>query len=254
MRIRNENGVALLMAMMAMLLLTALGVALVLTTSSETLIAGNYRNSGEALYAADAIVERALDSLLTVPDWNALLNGSLQSAFVDGAAGGSRTLPDGSTLDLAQVLNSANCGKATGCSASDMDAITTDRPWGTDNPRWQLYAYGRINDLLPAGAIDSGFYAIVMVGDDPSENDGNPLQDGASQSNPGSGVLAMRAEAFGPRGAHKVIELTVARTDTTDFERGYTGQRGQDEQNRGARKAAVQKPGQALTLQMIDLK
>jgi hypothetical protein len=39
-----------------------------------------------------------------------------------------------------------------------------------------------------------------------------------------------------------VIEVTVARTDTTEIERGYTGQRGQDEQNRRARKAAVQTP------------
>ena len=38
----------------------------------------------------------------------------------------------------------------------------------------------------------------------------------------------------------------VARTDTTELERGYTGQRGQDEQNRRARKAAVQTPGKAL--------
>ena len=62
----------------------------------------------------------------------------------------------------------------------------------------------------------------------------------------------MRAEAFGPRGAHKVIELTLARTDTTELERGYTGQRGQDEQNRRARKAAVQTPGKALTQQTLD--
>ena len=76
MPICNDDGVALVIAMMAMLLLAALGAALVLTTSSETVIAGNYRNSGEALYAADAIVERALDGLLTVSDWNALLNSS----------------------------------------------------------------------------------------------------------------------------------------------------------------------------------
>jgi hypothetical protein len=44
-----------------------------------------------------------------------------------------------------------------------------------------------------------------------------------------------------------VIEVTVGRTDTTELERGYTGQRGQDEQNRRARKAAVQTPGKALT-------
>jgi hypothetical protein len=60
-------------------------------------------------------------------------------------------------------------------------------------------------------------------------------------------VVAMLAYAYGPTGARRVIETTVARTDTTEIERGYTGQRGQDEQNRRARKAAVQTPGKALT-------
>ena len=50
-----------------------------------------------------------------------------------------------------------------------------------------------------------------------------------------------------------VIEMTVAKTDTTNLERGYTGQRGQDEQNRRARKAAVQTPGKALTQQEMGL-
>jgi hypothetical protein len=50
-----------------------------------------------------------------------------------------------------------------------------------------------------------------------------------------------------------VIELTVARTDTAELERGYTGQRGQDEQNRRARKAAVQTPGKALAMQTLTL-
>ena len=253
MDIRREDGVALVIAMMAMLLMMALGVALVLTTSSETIIAGNYRNSSEALYAADAALERAMDDLLTVPDWNALLDGSVQSAFIDGAPSGTRTLPDGSTIDLTQVLTMANCEKVTTCSATDMDAITTERPWGPNNPRWQLYAYSRMSDLMPPEVVDSAFYVIVMVGDDPSENDRNPLKDGVSQTNPGTGVMAMRAEAFGPRGAHKVIELTVARSDTTELERGYTGQRGQDEQNRRPRRAAVQTPGQALTMQTLDL-
>ena len=45
---------------------------------------------------------------------------------------------------------------------------------------------------------------------------------------PGTGVLAMRAEAFGPRGAHKIIEVTVARTDTTGPDHRDTAQRGRD--------------------------
>jgi len=92
-----------------------------------------------------------------------------------------------------------------------MDLVTADRPWGANNPRWQLYAYGHLRDLLSPHAVDSSYYVIVMVADDPSENDNDPLRDGADSSNPGSGVLAVRAVAFGPRGARKAIEATVAR-------------------------------------------
>jgi len=253
MDIRREDGMAIVIAMMALLLLTALGTALVMTTSTETLIAGNFRNANEGLYAADAAVERAMDDLLTVPDWNQLLSGAVQSAFIDGPPSGGRTLPDGSTLDLGQVLNMANCNKLTTCSIADMNTSTTQRPWAANNPRWQLYAYGKVSDMLPNGTINSPYYAIVMVADDPSENDGDPTKDGNNAGNPGSGVLSMRAEAFGPRGAHKVLEITVARTDTTELERGYTGQRGQDEQNRRARKSPVQTPGKALTQQNLGL-
>jgi hypothetical protein len=244
----------MIVAMMALLLMSALGIALVLTTSSETMIAGNFSNSSEALYAADAAVERSMEDILTVPDWNRLLDGSTQSAFVDGPPSGTRTLPDGSTIDLTQAINMANCQKVTTCSAADMNAVTSERPWGVNNPRWQLYSYAKLQDLLPAtDTINSPYYVMVMVADDPSDNDGDPTKDGADATNPGSGVVAMRAEAFGPRGTHKVIELTLARTDTTELERGYTGQRGQDEQNRRARKAAVQTPGKALTMQTLNM-
>jgi hypothetical protein len=253
MSIRREDGIAMIVAMMAMLLMSALGIALLMTSASETMIASNFRDGGEALYAADAVLERSLDDLLTVPDWDQLLNGSVQSAFIDGAPGGSRTLRDGSTIDLSQVRNLANCQKLTMCDAAEMNAATTERPWGPNNPRWQLYAYNNVSALMPPGTIDSAYYAVVMVADDPSENDGNPQQDGASQTNPGTGVIAMRAEAFGPKGAHKVIELTVARTDSTELERGYTGQRGQGDRIRRAHRAAVQSPGKALTMQTLDI-
>jgi len=243
----------MIVALMAMSLMVALGTALILTTVTETKIVTNFRNNSESLYAADAGLERALDDMLTIPDWNNLLNGSAKSALVDGPPTGTRTLADGAVLSLDELVNMANCQKLTACSQSDMQAVTTERPWGLNNPQWQLFAYGPLNTVLPQGGINSPWYVVVMVGDDPSENDNDPLHDGVSQSNPGSGVLAMRAEAFGPKGNHKAIELTVARTDTTELERGYTGQRGQDEQNRRARKAAVQTPGKSLTNKALTL-
>jgi hypothetical protein len=240
----------MIVALMAMLFMTALGTALMLTTATETRISNNFRHGSEALYSADGGLERSMDDLLTIADWNALLAGSATSGFIDGSPG-TRTLADGTRLDLNEVLSYANCQK-TSCSPSDYTAYSDERPWGANNPRWQLFAYGPINDVIPTATVNSPFYVVVMVGDDPSENDGNPLQDGSVASNPGTGVIGLRAEAFGPRGVHKIIEMTVARTDTTELERGYTGQRGQDEQNRRARKAAVQTPGKSLGMKTLN--
>jgi Tfp pilus assembly protein PilX len=253
---RSERGAALLIALMCLMLMTGLGLALVLTTSTETLITGNFKHGSEGMYAADAGVERVMQDLLTVPDWNAVLAGQVTSPFIDGPASGVRTMADGTTLNLAEATNMINCRKVTTCSTTEMNTSTEERPWSVDNPRWTLYAYGPLGNMLTgtlAATINSQMYVVVWVADDPSENDGNPLQDGNAQTNPGSGVLAMRAEAFGPNGTHRVIEATVARTDTSEIERGYTGQRGQDEQNRRARKAAVQTPGRAMTRQELTL-
>ena len=212
-RRRSERGVALVIALMGVLLLSALGLGLVLTTSTELLVVGNYRTSQEALYGAEAALERALPDLLTVPDWNTILAGTDRSAFIDGPPDGTRVLPDGSIIDLTKVTNVANCGKTVSCSAAELDAVTDERPWGTNNPRWTLYAYSPLRELLPTDTMNSPFYVITWVGDDPSENDGDPTTDGSLQTNPGMGVIALRSEAFGPGGTHKVIEATVARSD-----------------------------------------
>ncbi len=248
-RLHDERGVALVIALMAMLLMTALGTALVLTTMTETKIAGNYRSGAEALYAADGAVERVMQDILTVPNWDDILSGSVTSAFIDGAPSGLRTMPDGTKIDLTEATNMVRCGKLA-CSASDLTEITDERPWGLNNPKWQLYAYGPLEDMIPTGTINSRQYVIVWIADDIAENDNDPEKDGgppAAGTNLGRGVLSMLAQAWGPDGTTRTIEVTVSRTDTTELERGYTGQRGQDEQNRRSRKAPVQTPGKALT-------
>ncbi len=223
-----ERGVALIVALLAMLVMVALGAALMLAAATESRITRNFRNDIEAFYAADAVLERAVDELRAVGDWNLLLSGAARSAFVDGEPRGTRVLADGKTIDLAEVLNDANCRKVGGCSAAAMDAITAERPWGANNPRWQPFAWGYLNDLVPTVTVKSRFYALVMVADDPSECDDNPLVDGgavvscpaSAKANPGAGVIAVRAEAFGPFGSHRAVELTLAQVprgaDSTD--------------------------------------
>jgi Tfp pilus assembly protein PilX len=216
----DERGVALIVALMAMLLLTALGLALVLSTTTETMIAGSYRNGQEALYAAEAGIERSMPDLLAVPDWSAIPAGNMTSAFIDGPPSGSRTLPDGASLDLTQATNLATCGKTSECSLADINASTDDRPWGQSNPRWRLYAYGPINQLLPTGMLSSAMYVVVWVGNHQLESGNDPAGDGSSQTDPGREVLAIRAEAFGPSGSRRVVEVAIARTRSVENERG----------------------------------
>src|SRR3954468_17943892 len=133
---------ALLVALMAILLVMALGSALVLAASIESAIARNFRNSSEALYAAEAGVERAVGDLNAIADWNAVLSGAAPSGFADGMPAGVRTLPAGQRIDPAAVATPATGRQTSLCSNAAMDAATVDRPWGANNPRWQPFAWG----------------------------------------------------------------------------------------------------------------
>src|SRR5688572_23718933 len=127
-RVCDEQGVALIIALMSTMLLMALGMALILTAMTETRISANYREGSEALYAADAGIERVMQDLLTVPDWNTVLaDGGTTSAFIDGAPG-VRTLRDGTTIDLTEATNMVRCGALT-CSDGDIATSTDERPW-----------------------------------------------------------------------------------------------------------------------------
>ena len=229
--VRSEQGTALIIALMSMMLLTALGAAVVMVTNTETHIAGNYRNSQEALYAADAAAERVVQDLLMVPRWNDILGGST------GLAGVTSAFSDAPWNTSKQMISGQlNLQTATTQLQADTNAANF---WGANNPQWRLYAWGPLEDILP-GQMDSPMYVAVWIGDDPAESDGNPQLDA-------NGTLTLHAEAYGPSGTRKVVELTVARTSSTEIERGQIAQRGQEELNQRARKAAVQMPGKALT-------
>ena len=182
----------LVIALMSLVLLSTLATSLVVVANTEQRASANYAASREAMYAADGALHIAARELLTVVDWNALLSNGALSAFADGAPGGVRQLGDGSTLDLREATALAN---------------SEPRPWGPNNPVWRVFAFGWLG---------SRTYVLAWVADDPAENDADPSIDGGGALNPGAGVLAVRAEAFGVGGAHKVLEGTVRREVDAD--------------------------------------
>ena len=209
---------ALIVALLASLVLSALGLMLLMVTSTETLIAGNYRDGVEALHAADAALERVIADVAPLTDWSTALASpdgvvsAIRSTFGDAAL--SAEMLDGRTLDLAEDDEPAEL--SAGVSAvlhavqrrSDGPAYpaivrgeATTRGGGC-TPR------GRLTALAPGPARRS----ISRLGaDDPAETDGDPARDGIAGGNPGAGVLQLRAEAFGPGGAHRAVEATIGR-------------------------------------------
>jgi hypothetical protein len=62
---RSEAGIALLIAMFAVLLVSLAAISLLLSAGTETALAGNYRSSASAYYAASAGLEEARGRLLS---------------------------------------------------------------------------------------------------------------------------------------------------------------------------------------------
>ncbi len=184
----DASGVALILALVIAALLAALGIALLTMSDVERRMASNARSSHEALAAADAGLERAIVDLRRTADWNAFLDGTQQSGFADGAR--RVTLPFGETLDLDAVTAELQAEAGTG--------------FGSNTPRWQLFAWGRLSALAAPGTIESLQYVSVWIADDPADGDDDPAADA-------DGIVRLHAESRGPGGARRSVEATVAR-------------------------------------------
>src|SRR5579871_5598581 len=111
----RDDGTAMVLALLFTTLLLMVATGLILVASIDRTIAGNYRADLEGQYAAEAIAGLAVHGLAAIGDWSSVLNGFAKSPWVDGPSFGTRVLSDGSSLDLNQVVNTANCGKVTAC-------------------------------------------------------------------------------------------------------------------------------------------
>jgi hypothetical protein len=205
----SARGIALVLALMVASFLTAIGLGIALIVMMDRLATGNLRGSVAMLYAADAAIELAARDLSQLDDWNDVLTGQARSVFADGEPFGARAIPGGGTMDLTAATNRLNCGRAAGCTVSQMDAISRDRPWGPNNARWRLYAYGALGNIVQF-ARPADCYVAVWVADDRREADGDPETDAAADE-PGHGVLRVRAEAYGPAGSRRVLEAEMIR-------------------------------------------
>ncbi len=202
----SPRGIALILALLFTSFLSAVGLGLAVIVFMDRLATGNTTGSVALLHAADAGVELAAHDLARA-DWNAVLAGAEQASFSDGAPIGVRAIPGGGAVNLTAETNTLNCGRPTACTAAQMAANSDERPWGANNPRWRLYAFGPF-DSLSAVERPARCYLAVWVADDVREVDGDPSTDGDDE---GRGVVRVRAAAFGGLGSRHAIEAELAR-------------------------------------------
>jgi hypothetical protein len=211
---RGEQGTALLAALIAVAIVSAMGLGLALTTSLEPLAAANYETSRSVRLAAEAGLAIAVHELAGLVDWNLVLAGRVSSAALEHGDI-DVDLPDGSRAGLEELTARATCGRPGACSDGDRVAFTAARPWGPNNPQWRVFGHGRLDRLVPMGGGLPPTVVVVWIADDPADVDGDPLSDSGvgpgGEWRSGGCVLAVRAEAFGPRFARRAVLGTVAR-------------------------------------------
>lgn len=173
----SERGAALAIAMVAVFLMTALGVSMAVLSNTELTIAANYADAAELRYMAEAALEIAVQELATVPDWSGLPAGPPASALTDGVPGGRRTLSDGTLIDLDALLAEA----------------------AADDPTVRLFSFAPAERMQPGVSLGIDAYIVVWIGDD---LDRDPA------------ILTMRAEAFGLSRTRRMLEARVQRLET----------------------------------------
>jgi hypothetical protein len=186
----RDDGVALLLALVLLCLVAALGSALVGLTTTERAMAGNQEMGARGRYAADALAERVVLDLSSVPDWNPILAGVSSSSFFDEAA--ATSTPGLDPLDLSGLTAALQ-------GVTDEASIV-----GADTPVWRLFAAGTLAALTGMPRAGPPVFLAAWVADDDADGDGAPGVDA-------NGTVEIRAEAFGASGVRQAVQITLRR-------------------------------------------
>src|SRR5229473_333086 len=137
-RRRSQAGVALLIAIFVLMLISVTAIALIISSGTETALAGNYRSSASTYYAALAGIEEARGRLLpSNPDYF--------GAFV---------APPGTQLPLGQVRYITNP-----VAAENVLAVYPDIQYDTEFGAGSLAAAtgaGNVNTIPSVSTVTSG--------------------------------------------------------------------------------------------------
>ena len=188
---------AVLGAMLVTVLLSALGLAIALLGIGETALASRERTASSLRFAAAGAAQAALIDLALLPAWDPVLarGAADELTGVRGRFAEIDLAPpapwSGRPLDLRAQTTALRA--VSDAARGPADAVQ----------RWRLFASAPFERLAP-GAGGGPWYVAVWVSDDRADTDGDPERDS-------NGLVAVRAEAFGPDDAVAVIDVTLFR-------------------------------------------
>lgn len=206
--IRCSRGVALVTVLVVTSLVMVMALAVALMVAVHQVTTRHHREGVASWYMARAGLHLAADALAS-EDWDAVLAGAAWAPFSDGTPDGVRVLDDGTALDLVGETARLTCGRPLVCTDAQVGAVTRDRPWGANNPRWRLFVFGPVRTLA-TWRFPPPLYLLVWIGDDGREVDGDAELDGVS-GQPGAGVVRARARVIGAGGSRRDAEAELVR-------------------------------------------
>jgi hypothetical protein len=188
---------AVVTALLATLLLTALGVSIALLGIEESMLSLHERTAWALRHAASAGAQLAVADLRLAPSWDPLLAAGAMPPL---SAVPGRFLD--STLTPAAPWNGAPIDLA---AATVILQAATDGARGPSDAAqaWRLYLSGPLSRAAPSMAAGP-WYIAVWIADDKADIDGDPAVDS-------NGLLSVHAAAYGPVEASVSIDLTLRR-------------------------------------------
>lgn len=242
----REAGFALVLALLALLLLTFLGLTLAVTTSTELQIATNYRWAEQARYVAEAGVEAGKMILRDAPTWENILpdpransvawTGTVPpSAAVATPETGVRDYENwtcdmkGNGMGFGRVLRSGGTtwqyqSAYRGRSVNGAFTLWVRRPLWI-GPNGTLSDWGQRIDVPPAPPIEESHDNLILVAEGVAPFTGAAM----TQTTAAGANLVARNKAV------YLIEVALSRTPPTpnNCQTSRTGQAGHSSGNTG---------------------
>ena len=185
-RCMDERGVALISVMLLVMIASALGAALTISSITETQIARNYQVAAEARWAAEAGISHAVEvTMVELRDWQ-----------TNGFASASAAMSD-----LLLGPDDASGTAATDADNGSLEALGIPRPPAT---------------LNLAGLPGISYEARVFDEDDPARGvtlsaaDQVRIGENTNVVNDGNTRIVVRAIGYASNGAVGTVEVTIA--------------------------------------------